>query len=333
MRGKRLPNFLVVALLFGLILGYPDKANANLLENPGFDAGEFRNAEFYPWTMVSGSECWSWEYYMKRNGRWGIFISPGDRIEQRVPVTSYTNYKLIVPVKIAAFPGTGWGQVIFRLYVDGVEIFTLASTLSSSYFSYPHATFNSEDRDTVTVGFSIDAIGRVTLEDIILVETETIRPAILSATAYDGEVWLPGDIDDDDYVLIVFSEPTNTPKIDVSNIDDVLNLTEHSWLSETGQLWSTTWNPRGDTLRIDLYAVIGEPPTVQVGDKFRPDNHTITDEYGNLVYRDLITIEGSFYGGPVGPMVSETGPASEQILNVFDPEKTITTEYYRYQIK
>ncbi|MFQ5906887.1 MAG: hypothetical protein ACE5JA_10015, partial [bacterium] len=101
-----------------------------------------------------------------------------------------------------------------------------------------------------------------------------------SALASDGAIELPG-IDDDDYVLFYFDEPTNKPTIDAVNIDVVLSLSGgHTWLDGFGSIGSAVWNPLGDRLMVNLSVNVG-PPTVAVGDTVVPDGSTITDEWGN----------------------------------------------------
>jgi photosystem II stability/assembly factor-like uncharacterized protein len=112
------------------------------------------------------------------------------------------------------------------------------------------------------------------------------------AIASDGTNPVPG-IDDDDYVLITFDEPTNKPTIDALNIDNVVALSSgHSWLDGFGDLDTTYWNPAGTMLAIELSVAFG-PPTVAVGDTVTPDGTTITDEWGNPAVSPVV-ITGSF---------------------------------------
>jgi hypothetical protein len=316
----------VIESIICILLLTSSEIKANQLQNPGFDDGVYWTQELSPWLMAIGEEPdWSWEFDFKKNGRWAIAISRSDSIGQRVAVTPFTNYIVTLPIS-----GNAPHCVIY-FYIGGQEIFSLLTSLEGGY-KYYRASFNSGNRDTVLLWFRVwselDNIFK--LDDIILAEADTVRPYIVSAVAYDGEVQSPG-IDDDDYIVIAFSEPTNKPRIWIDNIDEVFQIfSGHSWLSYEGKLWSTTWNTCGDSLRIDLYAVTGEPPTVVVGDQFHADLYTITDECGNPVYRGLvpITISGSFFGGPVGPLISGKEPFMQgNDREVFSDEAIITEDY------
>ena len=302
--------------------------NANQLQNPGFDDGAYGAQGLSPWLMSSGQEPdWSWE--IEKNGRWAIMISASDSIGQLVGVTPFTDYVITLPV-------SGNVNCVIFFYVGSQLIFSLLTDLDDIY-RYYRASFNSGDRDTILFWFRVWQPGTAwgNIDDVIIAEADTVRPLIISAVAYDGDIQLPG-IDDDDYVVIAFSEPTNKPKVSQDNIDEVFSiLNGHSWLSSENKLWSTVWNEQGDTLRIDLYAVTGEPPTIEIGDQFHADMYTITDECGNPIYRGLvpITLGGTFYGGPVGPLVGGKKPSrQERDLDIFSDKATVT-EYYIYETK
>lgn len=325
----------IFGLLIWIFICTVGELNANELENPGFDDGIYWSQVISPWVVSPGNPGWSWEFSFRKNGRWAVFISSNDTLTQRVAVTPFTDYLITVP--LASGGGATWYQNIVHLYVDDEEIYSVLTTLKDD-FKYYSASFNSGNRDTVVVRLNVWAgsgNGCVRIDDPILTpQPDTVRPVILSATAYDGEVQLPG-IDDDDYVVIAFSEPTNTPRIWTNNIDEVFHiLSGHTWLSSEGRLWSTNWNERGDTLRIDLYVVTGDPPTIEVGDQFHADLYTITDESGNPVYRGLvpITIGGSFYGGLVGPKVTANEPFEQGIdARIKFSEDAIDTKCYIYE--
>jgi hypothetical protein len=121
---------------------------------------------------------------------------------------------------------------------------------------------------------------------------EGLGPVILSAEASDNVNLIPG-IDDDDFVVMTFDEPTNRAAVNALNINSVLALSGgHSWLDGFGDLDTTYWNPLGDMLMIELSVNLG-PPTVAVGDTVTPDGTTITDEWGNRAVSSVI-ITGSF---------------------------------------
>ncbi len=311
------------------------ESSANEFRNPGFDDGIYWSQDLSPWTTTSPNQIhWFWESAARKSGRWSLIFPSDETLAQRVAVSSFTDYMITVPLA-SHDEGLYWGQNVVRFYVDGEEVSSLLTHLTGNY-RYLSTTFNTGNRDSITVGirpWACGGAGMPRLDDIVLAQVDSVRPYILSAIAYDGEVQLAG-IDDDDCIVITFSEPTNTPRIRSSNIDEVFHiLSGHTWLSSEGRLWSTTWNAAGDILRIDLYAVTGEPPTVEVGDQFHADLYTIKGECGNPVYRGLvpITIEGTLFGGPLGPRVGRKEPLhSIDVLDMYN-DNVVTTKDYIYE--
>ena len=117
-------------------------------------------------------------------------------------------------------------------------------------------------------------------------------PVIDSAVAFDGTNPASG-IDDDDYVILYFSEATNKVEFDNTNIDSILSLSDgHSWLDGFGSLGSCVWNPDGTQLLINLTTYTSSP-TIAVGDTINPDGTTITDLYGNPCSSSAV-LSGSF---------------------------------------
>ncbi len=122
---------------------------------------------------------------------------------------------------------------------------------------------------------------------------ESNPPVMLEASADDGENPADG-IDDDDFILVTFNEPTNKPVVNSANIDSVLHLSrEHSWLDSLGRIGGAYWNTEGNTLLIDLSVFIS-PPTVAVGDTITLDGVTVKDSWGNPSSAQVV-ISGSFY--------------------------------------
>ncbi len=135
-------------------------------------------------------------------------------------------------------------------------------------------------------------------------------PKIDSAIAYDGGNQQSG-IDNDDYVILYFSEPTNKPLITNSNIDSILVLSSgHSWLDASGDIGYCRWNSYGDKLIIRLSTNGGEP-TIAINDTIIPDSITIKDGAGNPCFEPVI-LSGSF--DPSG--ISDTRALRQTSLNV-----------------
>jgi photosystem II stability/assembly factor-like uncharacterized protein len=166
--------------------------------------------------------------------------------------------------------------------LNGQDISGLSSVFDHSMYiqyQYECSTYRSDVTPVlhdVSIDYTVDVEG----------------PIPDSAVASDGTNPLPG-IDDDDYVLVYFDQPGNTPYLDALNIDSVLLLSGgHSWLDGFGGLDTTYWNPAGDRLMIRLSVEVS-PPTIAVGDTITPDGVTITDEWGNPCIAQVV-IGGSF---------------------------------------
>jgi hypothetical protein len=144
---------------------------------------------------------------------------------------------------------------------------------------------------------------------------DLIPPVIDSAVAFDGVNALPG-IDDDDYVILYFSEPTNKPTIDNTNINSALSLSGgHSWLDGTGIVGICGWNLNGDQLTINL-TTNTSLPTIAVGDTITPDGVTITDVNGNFCSSPVV-LGGSF--DPTG--IADRNLINKTFLNVYTINK------------
>jgi hypothetical protein len=172
-------------------------------------------------------------------------------------------------------------------------------TLWSQAFGYSSSEIGMSvkevQNDVYIIGGYTNSIGSGST-DFYLLKPKLWGPSPLSAVASDNINPVPG-IDDDDYVLITFNEPTNKPVIDALNIDNVLQLDNgHSWIDGFGGIGSALWNPLGDGLLITLSITVS-PPTIAVGDMISPDGVTIQDTLGNPTTNSII-ITGSF--NPVG---------------------------------
>ncbi len=144
--------------------------------------------------------------------------------------------------------------------------------------------------------------------------TDGAPPEMSSAVASDGTNAVSG-IDDDDTVTITFTEDTNGPTINASNIDTVLALSDsHTWKDGSGAIGSAVWSTvtkTNDTLTITLSTATSDP-TVAVGDTITLDGSTITD--GTTASSDSYAITGTFSPGAthdivINEFVSESSPS------------------------
>ncbi|MFH1415144.1 MAG: Ig-like domain-containing protein [Elusimicrobiota bacterium] len=116
-------------------------------------------------------------------------------------------------------------------------------------------------------------------------------PKILTALASDQDILIPG-VDSDDRVVITFSEATNKPQIDASNIDNVLVLSNsHTWKDG-----SASWNTAGDILTV-MFGSQASEATVSTGDWITISSTTVQvkDSLGNISLSSCV-ISGVFTG-------------------------------------
>lgn len=102
-----------------------------------------------------------------------------------------------------------------------------------------------------------------------------------------------------DSILLSFSEATNKPTIDATNIGTVLVLNNsHSWLDGAGAIGSVVWNADGKQLKITISAGTSLP-TVAVGDTLTIAGTVIKDLAGNNA-TGTATITGRFDNSGTG---------------------------------
>jgi len=111
-------------------------------------------------------------------------------------------------------------------------------------------------------------------------------PEIIICVASDGVVKENG-IDNDDFVTIVFSEPTNKPDFDTVDINLVFNLSNgHTFGDSVNANWITS-----DSLVVNL--IPSSSPTIQIGDTIYPSPSYIKDSLGNSA-QGWFLVEGTF---------------------------------------
>ncbi len=278
---------------------------ANVLRNPGFEEG------WNHWELVSGSASINNSSFAVRNGSQAL-LTTGIGIvhfkQTGVPIEPYTYYKLISYSKVV---NTGGGAELCapyfwtKFYIDGVQIYhAYHGWRSWRWETQDWVVFNTEGRNEIDISIERYATcfppgtQGISFDDMVLTPHDTTRPIMLSAELSEGEVQEPG-IDDDDYVTIAFSEPTNKVPMQrffdgfehiIHPIDIVLKLgSGHTWLDGSGSIGGAECNEPGDTLIIYL-STNGGPPTIEVGDLIRPGRGKITDEWGNPLVRSEIEL-------------------------------------------
>jgi|GEM_PF-5240866 len=114
---------------------------------------------------------------------------------------------------------------------------------------------------------------------------DTLGPKPVSAVAYDGTIQQNG-IDNDDYVIISFDEPTNAYHIPADSIDYYLKLNQGSWGVVDTAYWSSVGN--ASNLTVELNAT----STIPIGVRISPDT-VIKDVWNNNAYSS-VTLTGTF---------------------------------------
>ncbi|MBN1384350.1 MAG: Ig-like domain-containing protein [Elusimicrobia bacterium] len=139
-------------------------------------------------------------------------------------------------------------------------------------------------------------------------------PAIISATAGDGTILVPG-IDGDDTVVIVFSEKTIGPSISAETIDSILSLSSaHTWKDGTGNISGAVWNsPDYNVLTVSLSTASGIP-SVAVGDTITISSWTVIEDAVGNGTDDSIVLGGSFKG---------TDTTAPSIVSIFPEDDAI----------
>lgn len=129
-----------------------------------------------------------------------------------------------------------------------------------------------------------------TIADLSSVVEDKAPPVILTAVASDNASLIAG-VDSDDTLVLTFSEGTNKPTIDSSNIASILSLSSsHTW----GTITSATWNLAGDVLTITF---AGSGSSISTGDTVTivgtiTDNATVPNTSTNIA--SVNTLSGTF---------------------------------------
>ena len=182
--------------------------------------------------------------------------------------------------------------------------------------------------DSITVTFPASGITTSANSPLVAplttaaINADTTGPSLLSAVAQNTGGTAAKEAGDS--VLLTFSEATNKPLINASNIASVFGLNNsHSFLDGAGQIQSAAWNVSGTALTITLSAGTSLP-TVAVGDTtFIILPSVITDLVGNKASGSSL-ISGTFGGSitVVGPNSLITSPtligASSAPLGLFE---------------
>jgi hypothetical protein len=178
--------------------------------------------------------------------------------------------------------------VSYDLYIDTDSTFSEPLVISNIAETQYYYTGTLEDKTTYfwkvlakdNLGASIWSQETFTF----FVDRNTLWN-LICATAYDGDIALPG-IDNDDFVILSFDKPTDKPEINSSNIDSILMLNnDHSWLDGAGNIKECLWNITGEQLIVYLTTSF-TPPTVSVED-------TITPAYEGMGDSSIV-IRGNF---------------------------------------
>lgn len=153
-----------------------------------------------------------------------------------------------------------------------------------------------------------------TIADLSSVVEDKAPPVILTAVASDNTSLISG-VDSDDTLVLTFSEGTNKPIIDSSNIASILSLSSaHGW----GTITSATWNLAGDVLTITF---AGSGSTISIGDTVTivgtiTDTATVPNTSTNIA--SVNTLSGTFTAVdtsiPTVASVSSMAPTTVRVV-------------------
>jgi len=249
------------------------------------------------------SDYYSGTYSFDLGNNIGIDVSGVNATDKAAPVLlsallkSSTTVDLTFSENIAFYAdeATTKGKITLKgVNPTGITINTTVATLTfGTNLGTVAITDNAQDLEIAAQAFkdTANALAVVADKDV----ADGAGPEILTAVADDGAT--PGTgadgVDAGDRVIITWSEGTNAPAIDKTNINTVLALTPvHTWLDGAGNIGGAVWSGTGNnTLTITLSAGISIP-TVVVGDTITPSN-AITDGGTNSAAGNK-AISGSF---------------------------------------
>ncbi|MCK4524643.1 VCBS repeat-containing protein, partial [candidate division WOR-3 bacterium] len=151
--------------------------------------------------------------------------------------------------------------------------------------------FNNNGYDEIVYAGSADEIGEWYT---YIFEDSTVVLHIDSAVGYEGDIILSSGIDNDDYVIMYFSNMSNGHNINYNNIDSILKLNNnHTWLSGDGLIRGAQWNNDSTQLMIALSGNNGVP-TLLIGDTIFPNRDSIKIYDNSTPVKGIVEIRGTF---------------------------------------
>ncbi len=250
-----------------------EAANGFLIAGTNIDASIFRAGYFQDGYIISKPF-----YTGTTNGstQYGVIQWIDSLVGQSISIWVRTAQDSLM---LTALP---WG-VGFPPVLNGDSIVSnIAVNDGDSYIQY-YIKFQSEDAGItpylkeLSIEYSVDTIG----------------PNPIQAIACDGENQLNG-IDDDDYVIMTFSESTNGYEIPNGIIDSILKLSPAAYLFTWGTIdtsfWQTVSNNVILNIQIDSTARLS-PDTTRI--TINSDTLFITDPWKNAAFGS-IPLTGSF---------------------------------------
>ncbi|RME91188.1 MAG: hypothetical protein D6767_05580, partial [Candidatus Hydrogenedentota bacterium] len=232
-----------------------------------------------------------------------IKITFSEAVDDASVQNAVNNGRFDIKLGGAAVTGLTFNPTYLGDVADDNVVYLLF-TENNAYKTDAIPTFNYIDNNTPGV---TDIVGNALAATTFTV-TDTAPPAMLSAFASDNTTILNGP-DGDDTVVITFSESTNAPVINSSNINTVLAPSNaHSWLDGAGAITSAVWSSTtvaNDTLTITMgsdavQATIQTDPTP---DSITADGTTIQDAAGNAT-NNTITLSGTFNADSTPPTIT-----------------------------
>ncbi|MDY6786648.1 MAG: T9SS type A sorting domain-containing protein [candidate division WOR-3 bacterium] len=151
--------------------------------------------------------------------------------------------------------------------------------------------FNGNGYDEIVFSGNGDDIGD---DQTLIFEDSSVVLYIDSVVAYEGDSILEAGIDNDDYAVLYFSNRSNVPLINSTNIDSIFTLSSgHTWKDMTGSIKNCSWSADSTQCTVELSDSSGIP-TIAVGDTIVPSREHIKIYTEDTPVKGRAVLRGSF---------------------------------------
>ena len=128
----------------------------------------------------------------------------------------------------------------------------------------------------------------------LIFEDSSVVLHLDSAVAYEGDSIPETGIDNDDYVVLYFSNRSNSPLINSINIDSTFMLNSgHTWKDSSGNIKNCSWSADSTQCILELSDSLGIP-TIEIGDTIVPSREHIKIYTEDTPVKGMAMLGGSF---------------------------------------